>query len=45
MRTDALPVSQHRIITNFNAEAEGIKPDNIVQRLIDVISRDPNEKV
>ena len=37
-------VLRHRIITNFNAEAEGIKPDTIVQRLIDVIPRDPNEK-
>jgi MoxR-like ATPase len=44
VRAVAPPVLRHRIITNFNAEAEGIKPDNIVQRLIDVIPRDPNEK-
>ena len=25
---------RHRILTNFNAEAEGIKPDEIVRRLI-----------
>ena len=43
-RAVAPPVLRHRIITNFNAEAEGIKPDHIVQRLIDVIPRDPNEK-
>ena len=36
---------RHRIITNFNAEAEGIKPDDIVRKLIDVVPRDPNEKV
>jgi MoxR-like ATPase len=29
----ARPVLRHRIITNFNAEAEGIKPDDIVDRL------------
>ena len=33
------PVLRHRIITNFNAEAEGIKPDHIVDRLIEVIPR------
>jgi len=33
------PVLRHRIITNFNAEAEGIKPDHIVDRLIETISR------
>jgi MoxR-like ATPase len=30
----ACPVLRHRILTNFNAEAEGIKPDEIVRRLI-----------
>jgi MoxR-like ATPase len=32
-------VLRHRIVTNFNAEAEGIKPDTIVQKLIDYIPR------
>jgi MoxR-like ATPase len=44
IRAVAPPVLRHRIITNFNAEAEGIKPDVIVQRLSDIIPRDPNEK-
>ncbi len=44
MRAVAPPVLRHRIITNFNAEAEGIKPDDIVRRLIDMIPRDPDEK-
>ena len=44
VRAVAPPVLRHRIITNFNAEAEGIKPDDIVQRLADLIPRDPNEK-
>jgi MoxR-like ATPase len=44
VRSVAAPVLRHRIITNFNAEAEGIKPDDIVRRLINVIPRDPNEK-
>ena len=33
----APPVLRHRIMTNFNAEAEGIKPDDIVRQLIDTI--------
>jgi len=40
----AAPVLRHRIITNFNAEAEGIKPDDIVRMLTDMIPRDPQEK-
>ena len=34
----ALPVLRHRIVTNFNAEADGVKPDDIIRRLGDVIS-------
>ena len=30
---------RHRIVTNFNAEAEGIKSDTIVRKLIDYIPR------
>ncbi len=37
IRAVAAPVLRHRIITNFNAEAEGIKPDDIVRRLIEII--------
>jgi MoxR-like ATPase len=44
IRAVAVPVLRHRIITNFNAEAEGIKPEVIIQRLADVIPRDPNEE-
>src|SRR6476469_6731334 len=39
IRQVALPVLRHRIVTNFNAEAEGIKSDTIVQKLIDFIPR------
>jgi MoxR-like ATPase len=44
VRAVAPAVLRHRIITNFNAEAEGVKPDDIVRRLTDLIPRDPNEK-
>ena len=39
IRQVAVPVMRHRIVTNFNAEAEGIKPDTLVQKLIDFIPR------
>jgi MoxR-like ATPase len=35
IRAVAAPVLRHRIITNFNAEADSVKPDDIVSRLID----------
>ncbi len=44
IREVAIPVLRHRIITNFNAEAEGIKPEDIIRRLADIIPRDPNEE-
>jgi MoxR-like ATPase len=44
VRAVAPAVLRHRIITNFNAEAEGIKPDEIVKRLADLIPRDPQDK-
>ena len=31
----ALPVLRHRIITNFNAEADGVTADDIVDRLLE----------
>lgn len=34
VRAVAFPVLRHRIVTNFNAEAEGVKPDEIIRRLI-----------
>jgi MoxR-like ATPase len=37
IRAVAAPVLRHRLVLNFNAEAEGIRPDDIVRRLIDVI--------
>jgi MoxR-like ATPase len=40
IRAVAGPVLRHRIITNFNAEAEGVKPDDIVAKLNDLIPVD-----
>jgi MoxR-like ATPase len=43
VRAVAGPVLRHRIVTNFNAEAEGLKPDDIVRRLVKVVPVDGNE--
>jgi MoxR-like ATPase len=43
VRAVAYPVLRHRILTNFNAEAEGIKPDGIIRRLIETVDAEENE--
>src|SRR4029077_1943483 len=43
IRSVAPPVLRHRIMTNFNAEAEGVKPDDIIRRLIEVIPSEEAE--
>jgi MoxR-like ATPase len=37
IRAVAAPVLRHRIVTNFNAEAEGLKSDDIVAHLAETI--------
>ena len=43
VRAVAFPVLRHRIVTNFNAEAEGLKPDDILARLIKAVPVDESE--
>ncbi len=43
IRAVASPVLRHRIVTNFNAEAEGIRPDDIIARLIRDLPVDEHE--
>jgi MoxR-like ATPase len=38
IRAVALPVLRHRILLNFQAEADGIDPDRIIGELVDTIS-------
>ncbi len=40
IRAVALPVLRHRLITNFNAEADGVTTDDVVQTLLDEIDID-----
>jgi MoxR-like ATPase len=37
IRAVAYPVLRHRLVTTFNADAEGITTDQIIQRLIEAI--------
>jgi len=37
VRSVAHPVLRHRVITNFNAEAEGVTPDGLVDRLMEAV--------
>jgi MoxR-like ATPase len=38
VRRVAKPVLRHRIFTNFNADAEGIGPDQVIDRLLEVVT-------
>ena len=44
IRAVAYPVLRHRIMTNFNAEAEGVKTDDIITRLIETTPIDPRDE-
>ena len=37
VRSLAHPILRHRIFTNFNADAEGVTPDDVVDRLLKVV--------
>jgi len=39
VRAAALPVLRHRVITTFNAEAAGIKSDDVINRLLETVHR------
>jgi MoxR-like ATPase len=43
IRAVAPPVLRHRIVTNFNAEADGLKADDLVSRLIETVAVNPTE--
>jgi MoxR-like ATPase len=37
IQTLAYPVFRHRILTNFHAESEGIRSEDIIKRLLDTV--------
>jgi MoxR-like ATPase len=40
VRDVTLPVMRHRVITNFNAEADGVTADDVVRSLLETIPVD-----
>ena len=44
IRQVAYPALRHRVLTNFNAEAEGVKPDDIIRMLIEHTPRDAEDE-
>ena len=43
IRSLALPVLRHRVITTFNAEAQGITADQVIRKLVEAVPV-PNEQ-
>ena len=41
IRSVAPPVLRHRILTNFNAEADGVRSDDIITRLFETVPAEP----
>ncbi|MFQ5491804.1 MAG: AAA family ATPase [Phycisphaerae bacterium] len=39
----AYPVLRHRLLTNFNAEADGLRPDSIVELLLEAVPKDAGD--
>jgi len=39
-----LPVMRHRVITNYNAEADRVTPDEIVRRLLNLVPTREGER-
>lgn len=44
IRTSAHPVLRHRLITNFNAEADGLSTDDLIDQLLETIMPNDVEK-
>jgi MoxR-like ATPase len=43
VRSVAKPVLRHRLFTNFNADAEGVGPDQVVEKLIGIVPEGAGE--
>jgi MoxR-like ATPase len=41
----AAPVLRHRIIPNFNAEAEGIRVEQIIDKILTLVPRGKGERL
>jgi MoxR-like ATPase len=41
----AAPVLRHRLIPNFNADAEGVSVEQIIAKILTLVPRDPDERL
>jgi len=41
IRRAAVPALAHRILLNFEGEAEGVRADDVVRALLDVVPQEP----
>ncbi len=44
VRSIAKPVLRHRLFTNFNADAEGVGPDQVVEKLLETVQEGAGEE-
>jgi len=42
IRSVARPVMRHRVLMNFNAEADGVRSDDIIHKLLETLPADPS---
>jgi len=45
VRAVAHPVLRHRILTNFNAEADGVRSDDIIDQLLESVPADASAEM
>ena len=38
VRAVAKPILRHRVVLNFQAEAEGVRPDDLIVKLLEAVS-------
>ncbi len=44
-RAIARPVLRHRVLMNFNAEADNVGSDDVINRLVEILPEDPETKI
>jgi MoxR-like ATPase len=44
IRAGFLPALRHRVMTNYHAEAEGVTPDDVIARLLQLVPREESER-
>ena len=40
LKTAALPALRHRVVLNFEAQAEGVNPDDVIRGILEAVKED-----